>query len=189
MSELYKNEFYGEIGDVAIALRELSIPSKGQKRGFYLRTYKQAYEILHPILGDMLRWDASVNGRETMRQTLAQHLQFLQREVSGIRNKMVSKKTLVKINNERVLRARASVSVELTFSYIKGAPEDIHELKQYFYEFRSYHKIRTMRELPDIYSATIKYKIQSVPIMNECEIVPDTGSQIFTQMNSVRTIA
>ena len=55
MSELYKNEFYGEIGDVAIALRELSIPSKGQKRGFYLRTYKQAYEILHPILGDMLR--------------------------------------------------------------------------------------------------------------------------------------
>ena len=158
MSELYKNEFYGEIGDVAIALRELSIPSKGQKRGFYLRTYKQAYEILHPILGDMLRWDASVNGRETMRQTLAQHLQFLQREVSGIRNKMVSKKTLVKINNERVRKARASVSVELTFSYIKGAPEDIHELKQYFYEFRSYHKIRTMRELPDIYSATIKYK-------------------------------
>ena len=39
MNELLKKEFFGELGDAVGALRDLSVPSKGQARGHYLRSY------------------------------------------------------------------------------------------------------------------------------------------------------
>ena len=61
------NEFMNEIGETAIAIRELNIPSKGQPKGHYLRSYKNAYEILKPILGDYIKWDASLRGRDEIK--------------------------------------------------------------------------------------------------------------------------
>ncbi len=94
MNELLKKEFFGELGDTVGALRDLSVPSKGQARGHYLRSYKQGYDILKTVLGDMLRWDATLNGREVTRQLLTEHQRFIRAEIN-----YAPKKALVKINN------------------------------------------------------------------------------------------
>ena len=101
MNSNHKTEFSHELGVTMIALRELSIPSKGQPKGFYLKSYKYAYEIMKPILGDMFRWDVSLNGREEMKELLSTHSNFLQREIKKDRNKVLNKKTFMKIKNEK----------------------------------------------------------------------------------------
>ena len=117
MNELLKKEFFGELGDTVGALRDLSVPSKGQARGHYLRSYKQGYDILKPVLGDMLRWDATLNGREVLRQLLTEHQRFMRAEIN-----YAPKKTLMKIKNERMRKKKEQVSVELSFNYIKITP-------------------------------------------------------------------
>ena len=149
----FQKEFYDEMGDTVIALRELSIPSKGQPPGFYLKSYKNGYDILKPLLGNMLRWDVSKNGREELRKALTQYQRFLHSETSSIRNKQIDKKILKKINKEHFPEVKKEskstpVSVELSFSYIKGDPETLDELKPYFNEVREHYKIKS--ELPNM---------------------------------------
>ena len=145
MNKLPRHELYDEMGETMIALRELSIPSKGQPRGFYLKTYKQAYDIVKPYLGDMLRWDASVRGREDITMALQAHQQTLQYEINRVVKRSITQKVVRKASNERirrrneVIRERKNakhvvngvpISAELSFNYIKGDPDTIDELKR-----------------------------------------------------------
>ena len=106
-------EFMNEIGDTVIALRELSIPSKGQPKGHYLRSYKNGYEILKPILGDLIRWDASLRGREDLQGALNEHYNFLKSQIQKTRHKQINKNTLMKIKNQRTRRRTEERKIDL----------------------------------------------------------------------------
>ena len=147
---ILKNEYENDLENVNEALQVLSLPTTGQGTGFYLRSYAQGYNLIKSAFGDVIRWDKTKNGRETLRQLLKQY----KRIIIKLRNEQlrynINRKKVHKVFKKVMeeLTDGTQVSVELSFSYIKGSPEDIDELKQYFYGFRSYYKIRS--QLPDI---------------------------------------
>ena len=119
MNAIHKTEFMNDLNVCRRALTDLIEPLKGKPRGFYLKSYKNAYTIMKDILGNLIGWDVSLRGREVLKELLGEHIAFLQQEVKHLT-------TVVK--NER----RAPLSVLLSFTYITYTPEQAGEVLQHF---------------------------------------------------------
>ena len=126
--------FHEKLGLAMIASRELNIPSKGQPRGFYLKSYKNAFSIVKPIFGDALRWNISLTGREEIKRQLEFAVDFYKRQIRDERNTIVNPTVFRKLRNEKVVKRntelRQSISVQLTFKYKKSTTEAIDEIKK-----------------------------------------------------------
>ena len=95
-----------------IARNNLDVPSKGKQRGWYLSTYKQAFEIMKPILG--LNWDARVQAREEMKEILQVHSDFLKGQIKKIRNQSVPKQSIIKARNVKVRETKVKTNFKYT---------------------------------------------------------------------------
>ena len=94
------DDFQSELSQIMLARNALDIPSKGMRKGYYLQSYKQGFEIMKPITG--LKWDAKVSGREELKELLSIHSDFLKSEIKKIRNQAVPKQSIIKAHNVKV---------------------------------------------------------------------------------------
>lgn len=106
------DDFQNELSQVMVARNNLDIPSKGQQKGWYLKTYKKGFEIMKPITG--LNWDARVSGREELKELLSIHSDFLKSEIKKIRNKSVPKQSIVKARNVKVRETKVKTNFKNT---------------------------------------------------------------------------
>ena len=73
-----------ELRDITVAIQALKAPSKGQQKGYYLKSYKVGFDIMKEYLGDMLKWDASVKGRQNLINILQDNKSVYKNEIKSV---------------------------------------------------------------------------------------------------------
>ena len=127
MNAIHKTEFTNDLNVCRRALTDLIEPLKGKPRGFYIKSYKNAYTIMKDILGNLIGWDVSLRGREVLKELLGEHIHVLEGEL----------KRLTKVvKTERINERRTPVSVQLSFTYIRHTQEEADEVRQHFKQIK-----------------------------------------------------